>query len=127
MAERKNDLTICESELYWLRRSPTFEAFLEREKLIREKDAYQRLTRVNRAVLEHRMKQCSPALAIDESTGLRGWQRGIVSGYFVDGVFHKCRSESIKEHYQRINEDNIPCVTVWEDCPFNPDLNGKIY
>lgn len=125
--QRVDDLRTCESHLYFLRRSKTFAEYLERSKGIYEMPEFQRLTRWNQAQLSYRMKQCSPVLATDDSTGLRGWPRGTHNGYFVGGTFYPCHSEAIKAVYDAINKGNIPCVTVWEDCPFDASLNGKEY
>lgn len=149
MKERKYDLAACRSHLYYLRRSPTFDAYLARKTAVHALPEYKRLKRTTRAAFEVEMHQCSPVLAIDYSTGLHGWPGApVANGYQLQDGFavyakglescftlyndqgenigSKSASEAFREITPQVG-DSLQMETIWINCPFDKTLNGKRY
>lgn len=151
--ERVNDFNYCKSRLYYLRTSPTFVEYLKRCDELRSSEEFKRLTVYHLGQLEVMMRQCSPSLAIDYSTGIQGWGNAIVSAYWVTFEYndfwavrntepywgeehsHKLYHQNGKfvryypshEVYDQIHKRNLQVKTIWLNCPFRKDLNGKEY
>lgn len=147
LKERVGDFDYCKSKLYFLRTSPTFKAYLAKCDEIRATEGYQRLGLYHKTQLDMMMTQCSPSLATDYSTGIRGWPGNpvrfayrIERGYALyngDGKTHTIiepgtgkileTSADSSPIYKEIHDNNLQGVNVWVGCPFDKSLTGKEY